>query len=113
MRNQPITLEDLTIKTNGTVSNVINTAKLRGLRGITLFCTALALDGTITIEVSPDDEGDDVANWQVLRSAGSDINPAVSSADPLDFVGWNRMRVVSGTTETSDRVLKLRGVEDI
>lgn len=85
---------EMVIAINGTTSNSIEVGKANAL---TVY-TPATLTGTITLQGSNDN-----VTFYNIKSGGSNVTLAASSAYPLTSVGSKYIRVVSGSAEAAAR----------
>lgn len=97
---------NVTIESGDTVSGA---ADLSG-KSLVGFYLPATMDGTaITFQIADEDGGTFIA---VHDGAGAALSKTVAQntfvpLNPADTAGWQHIKLVSGTTETADRVIKL------
>lgn len=93
-----------TIANGGTTSGSVRLTTRDGFTAMTLIITVPGtLTGSVTIEVSADDE----ITWGTLESNGSAIAVTVSRAIPLTDLAGTHLRFKSTLAELADRVFKI------
>lgn len=72
-----------------------------------------AADGTLTLQESYSDEDTDVygSTWRDVQSGGVDITIPVDGVVRISLTGFHRLRISSGSAESVNRRLVVRGLE--
>ena len=96
---------EVTIASSGTVSTP---ADLDGLALVGIHMPATFTGTALTFSI---DNGEGVFNV-MADGAGADVSKTVAASKfinlpPSDFAGINKIKLISGTTETGERVIRL------
>lgn len=91
-------LPNLVIAQNATATTTPITAQLSDAEAVMIFAPS-ALTGTVTVQVSSDGG----STYVDLGSGGSDVTIGAGNAVTISPVGFNALRVTSGSSETAER----------
>lgn len=109
MARKTVPQEDLVIPISTQPSNAVDIDKFSMCRGFSIQSPA-AVSGTITIEGSMDGG----SNFAAIQSGGVDITIAAGKIIVIDFMAWDKLRVISnnGGGEAAERTFKFRGLRE-
>ena len=113
MARHTVELPDLVIPEDGTVSNVVEN-KLAFAHAVDFVIWGPAtLSGTVTVEVAPNQSpsSGDFSPLQVVP--GTNVTVGADKAPVIAAAGFKALRLVSGTTETSERTFRFRAQVDM
>jgi len=84
----------------------------QALSGLIIY-GPLSADGTLTLQESFSDEDTDAygSTWRDVQSGGADVTIPADGVVRLSLTGFHRLRISSGSAETSDRRLIVKGIE--
>ena len=113
MARHTVELPDLVIPNAGTVSNVVEDKLAFDAAVDFIIWGPSALDGTVTVEVAPN-QGPSAGDFSPLQvTPGTNVTVAADRAPVIAAAGFKALRLVSGTTETSERTFPFRAQVDM
>jgi hypothetical protein len=92
------------IANGGTTSNEIS---LRYIKSLGIVAPA-TLPETVTVQVKPHND----ANFRALSSGGSDVTVGAGKAIALEFLPFEKIRLVSGVNAAAERTFQVSAIED-